>query len=139
MTAAVGMPPEMVEPMLDSPMTAEMGRLAHTVSFDGRVMLRGSMNGGPLPAEWADSVTVPTLVMDGGNSPAWLHNAARALVEVLPDVRYRTLEGQDHALPDHVQTLAPSVLTHRLLLAPDAAGDDRAAVVRDALDRVPAL
>src|SRR3954469_20239398 len=31
------------------------------------------------------------------------------------------LEGQDHALPDHVQTLAPSVLTHRLMLAPDAA------------------
>jgi MoxR-like ATPase len=38
-----------------------------------------------------------------------------------------------------VQALAHTVLTHRLLLAPDAAGDDRAAVVRDALDRVPAL
>jgi MoxR-like ATPase len=49
------------------------------------------------------------------------------------------LDGRDHALPDDVQALAPSVLTHRLLLAPDAAGDDRAAVVRDALDRVPAL
>jgi MoxR-like ATPase len=59
-----------------------------------------------------------------------LFRAAKALA---------ALEGRDHALPDHVQTLAPSVLTHRLLLAPDAAGDDRAAVVRDALDRVPAL
>jgi MoxR-like ATPase len=59
-----------------------------------------------------------------------LFRAAKALA---------ALEGQDHALPDHVQALAPSVLTHRLLLAPDAAGDDRAAVVRDALDRVPAL
>src|ERR687892_260953 len=49
------------------------------------------------------------------------------------------LDGRDHALPDDVQALAGSVLTHRLLLAPDAAGDDRAAVVRDALDRVPAL
>jgi MoxR-like ATPase len=49
------------------------------------------------------------------------------------------LEGRDHALPDHVQALAPSVLTHRLLLAPDAAGGDRADVVRDALERVPAL
>jgi MoxR-like ATPase len=49
------------------------------------------------------------------------------------------LDGRDHALPDDVQALAPTVLTHRLLLAPDAAGDDRAAVVRDALDRVPAL
>jgi MoxR-like ATPase len=49
------------------------------------------------------------------------------------------LEGRDHALPDHVQALAPSVLTHRLLLAPDAAGSERADVVRDALERVPAL
>jgi len=49
------------------------------------------------------------------------------------------LDGRDHALPDDVQALAPTVLPHRLLLAPDAAGDDRAAVVRDALERVPAL
>jgi MoxR-like ATPase len=59
-----------------------------------------------------------------------LFRAAKALA---------ALEGVDHALPDHVQALAPAVLTHRLLLAPDAVGDDRAAVVRDALDRVPAL
>ena len=49
------------------------------------------------------------------------------------------LEGRDHALPDDVKALAPSVLPHRLLLAPEAAGDDREAVVRDALDQVPAL
>jgi MoxR-like ATPase len=49
------------------------------------------------------------------------------------------LEGRDHALPDDVQALAPSVLTHRLLLAADAAGGERSDVVRDALERVPAL
>jgi MoxR-like ATPase len=49
------------------------------------------------------------------------------------------LEGRDHALTDDVQKLAPSVLTHRLLLAADAAGSERADVVRDALERVPAL
>jgi MoxR-like ATPase len=49
------------------------------------------------------------------------------------------LEGRDHALPDDVQALAPSVLPHRLLLAADAAGEDRADIVRDALERVPAL
>src|SRR5262245_32704367 len=59
-----------------------------------------------------------------------LFRAAKALA---------ALDGRDHALPDDVQALAHTVLTHRLLLAPDAAGDDRAAVVRDALDRVPAL
>ena len=49
------------------------------------------------------------------------------------------LEGRDHALPDDVQALAPAVLTHRLLLAPEAAGASRADVVRDVLSRVPAL
>jgi MoxR-like ATPase len=49
------------------------------------------------------------------------------------------LDGRDHALPDDVQALAGSVLTHRLLLAPGSGGDSRAAVVRDALDRVSAL
>ena len=48
------------------------------------------------------------------------------------------LDARDHALPDDVQELAPSVLTHRLLLAP-AAVAERVDVVRDALDRVPAL
>jgi pimeloyl-ACP methyl ester carboxylesterase len=96
MTEAVGMPSEMVEPMLLSPMVEAMEPIAHTVAYDGRVMLGGSMNGEPLPTRWTRSVTVPALVMDGGNSPTWLHSAARALVSVLPDVEYRTLEGQDH-------------------------------------------
>jgi MoxR-like ATPase len=71
--------------------------------------------------------------VDLGASPRaglMLFRAAKALA---------ALEGRDHALPDDVQALAPSVLPHRLLLAPDSAGDDRAGVVRDALDRVPAL
>jgi MoxR-like ATPase len=59
-----------------------------------------------------------------------LFRAAKALA---------ALEGRDHALPDDVQGLAPSVLTHRLLLAPDVSGDERPGVIRDALDRVPAL
>jgi MoxR-like ATPase len=52
---------------------------------------------------------------------------------------FAALQGRDHVLPDDVQALARSVLTHRLLLAPGSVGDDRLAVVRDALDRVPAL
>jgi pimeloyl-ACP methyl ester carboxylesterase len=111
MTNAVGMPAEMVEPLLDSPMVADIERLAHTVSYDGRVMLRGSMYGEPLPAEWRDSVTVPTLVMAGGNSPEWLHNSCRSLVALLPDVCYRTIEGQDHAAaPDAVAPVVEEFL-----------------------------
>ena len=50
-----------------------------------------------------------------------------------------TSSGRDHALPDDVQKLAGAVLTHRLLLAPGTGSDERAVVVREALERVPAL
>jgi MoxR-like ATPase len=49
------------------------------------------------------------------------------------------LEGRDHALPDDVQALAPSVLEHRLLLTPGATLDDRREAVRDAVRRTGAL
>jgi MoxR-like ATPase len=59
-----------------------------------------------------------------------LFRAAKALA---------ALEGRDHALPDDVQKMAPAVLTHRLLLSPGTGSDQRATVVRDALERVPAF
>jgi MoxR-like ATPase len=52
---------------------------------------------------------------------------------------FAALDGRDHALPDDVQKLAGAVLTHRLLLAPGTGADERDVVVRDALERVPAL
>ncbi len=59
-----------------------------------------------------------------------LFRAAKALA---------ALDARDHALPDDVQKMAGAVLTHRLLLAPGTGADERAVVVRDALERVPAL
>jgi MoxR-like ATPase len=53
------------------------------------------------------------------------------------------LECRDHALPDDVQVLAQPVLAHRLLLAPDAAGEEleatRRHVVADAVSATPAM
>jgi len=54
--------------------------------------------------KWA-SVTVPTLVIDGGASPAWLPHAAQALADVLRNAQRRTLEGQAHDVAPEV--LAP--------------------------------
>jgi MoxR-like ATPase len=59
-----------------------------------------------------------------------LFRAAKALA---------ALDARDHALPDDVQKMAGAVLTHRLLLSPGTGADERATVVRDALERVPAL
>ncbi len=71
--------------------------------------------------------------VDLGASPRaglMLFRAAKALA---------ALDARDHALPDDVQKMATAVLSHRLLLAPGTGSDERAAVVRDALERVPAL
>jgi MoxR-like ATPase len=71
--------------------------------------------------------------VDLGASPRaglMLFRAAKALA---------ALDGRNHALPDDVQKMAGAVLTHRLLLSPGTGTDERATVVRDALERVPAL
>jgi MoxR-like ATPase len=71
--------------------------------------------------------------VDLGASPRaglMLFRAAKALA---------ALDGRDHALPDDVQQMAGAVLTHRLLLSPGTGTDERDTVVRDALERVPAL
>src|SRR3954449_13597169 len=52
---------------------------------------------------------------------------------------FALIRGRDHALPDDVQALAPTVLAHRLMLVPEAAGVDRAEVVADAIAATPAL
>ena len=59
-----------------------------------------------------------------------LFRAAKALA---------ALDQRDHALPDDVQALAPAVLAHRLALAPGAIAGNATDVVREALERVPAL
>jgi MoxR-like ATPase len=52
---------------------------------------------------------------------------------------HAALEGREHALPDDVQELAASVLSHRLLLSARTTEAERAAIVTDALRGVPAL
>jgi MoxR-like ATPase len=49
------------------------------------------------------------------------------------------LNGRDHALPDDVQALAPTVLSHRLMLVPEAAGVERGEIVAAAVSATPAL
>ncbi len=49
------------------------------------------------------------------------------------------INGRDHALPDDVQALADPILSHRIMLIPEAAGTRREDVVRDAVASTPAL
>jgi pimeloyl-ACP methyl ester carboxylesterase len=104
MTVAVGMPQAMVDGMRQAPVWAQLEGIAHTLIYDQTIM-NPELHGRPLPREWGAEVTVPTLVMDGGKSPAWMRNAAQALADVLPTARHLTVEDCDHAVPP--ETIAP--------------------------------
>jgi MoxR-like ATPase len=64
----------------------------------------------------------------------------RAGLMLLRAAKARALvQGRDHALPDDVQGLAETVLAHRLMLVPEAAGVERGMIVADAIAATPAL
>ena len=79
------------------PAWSKLTAVAHTLPYD-LAFVTDYQAGKPLPRSRWTGATTPTLVMDGGKSPAWLRNAARALSEVLPNASYRTLPGQTHVI-----------------------------------------
>src|SRR5882672_5922805 len=79
------------------PVWSKLKAVAHTLPYDGAIV-RNNQRGEPLPASRWASVTIPALVMDGGNSPAWMLHANRSLASILQNAQYRTLEGQTHML-----------------------------------------
>lgn len=111
MTKAILIPPEFVAQMRNAPMSelfgddagmkppewADMEKVAHTLAYDGMVM-GDTMSGKPLPPKKWFANRAPTLVITGGNSEAFFHDGARALVNDLPHAEHRILDGQDHAV-----------------------------------------
>jgi pimeloyl-ACP methyl ester carboxylesterase len=96
LTTAVGLPAEYLAPMRESPMWAGMEAVAHTLAYDGAVV-GDSMSGTPAAADRWRTVTVPTLVLDGGQTP-WMSTGADALAKALPRGQRRTLTGQEHGV-----------------------------------------
>jgi len=107
MTAGVGLPDEVIAGMRNDESWKWMESLAHAIPYDGMVM-GDTMSGSPEPLERWRLVAVPTLVMHGGDSPAWQRNGARAIAAVLPNARHRTLDGQQHRVAP--ETLAPVLI-----------------------------
>lgn len=105
MSEALSMPHEVVAQMRSAPYWAGLEKVAHTLPYD--LIITGPIQtGSPAPlARWS-SITAPALVMDGGESPAWMHTGVRALAEILPNATHRTLEGQTHAADPKVLAAA---------------------------------
>lgn len=104
MVNAVGVPEEFVAQMRQEPFWSTFEAVAHTLPYDATLM-EGTMFGEALPAERWISVVVPTLVVDGGESPAYMHSGAQALADILPNAQRRTLAGQTHEVAP--ESLAP--------------------------------
>jgi pimeloyl-ACP methyl ester carboxylesterase len=101
MTRALRVPAEEVAHMRNAPMWEAMEAVAPTLVYDGAIM-GDAMRGSPEPLrKWAP-VTMPTLVMDGGKSPAFMHSGAQALTDILPHAQHRRFPGQDHGVAEEV-------------------------------------
>ena len=95
-----GAPAEAVAGMRQTPVWSLFEAVAPTLAYDNTIMGDGSV-----PVKLLASVTVPTLVLDGGASPAFMQNAAQAVADALPNAQHRTLEGQTHDVAPEI--LAP--------------------------------
>jgi pimeloyl-ACP methyl ester carboxylesterase len=107
MTTVVGAPAFVAVVIRFMPAWSKLKAAAPTLRHDLAVM-GDSQLGRPLPEELRKvlgSIAVPTLVADGGKSPAWIRNGGQAVADAVPDVQRRTLPGQTHQVKAAV--LAP--------------------------------
>jgi pimeloyl-ACP methyl ester carboxylesterase len=88
---AIRIPDQVVVQMRHEPFRPALEAIAHTLVYEALLV-----DGFQFPTELVASVTVPTLVIDGEQSPPIMHGAAAALDETLPNARRRTLAGQSH-------------------------------------------
>jgi alpha-beta hydrolase superfamily lysophospholipase len=86
------------------PSWPEAEAVAHTLAYEAAVMGPGNA----LPANRLAAITQPTLVLTGGNSPAWITNAGKAVAGTIPAAAHRVLEGQTHNVSP--KALAPELL-----------------------------
>ena len=95
-----GTPAEAVAGMRQTPIWPLFEAVAPTLAYDDAIM-----GDGTVPTARLASITVPTLVMAGGASPAFMQDAAQAVARALPNAQLRILEGQTHDVAP--QVLAP--------------------------------
>ncbi|GAA0948283.1 alpha/beta hydrolase [Nonomuraea longicatena] len=109
LTKTVFLPAEMVDEMRAQPFFAAMEAVGDTVAYDGEIM-DGLMSGNPLPTDRWNAVTTPTLVLYGGASEQWMHNAAHALAETLPTTATPQISGLDNQTHEiAADILAPTI------------------------------
>ncbi|MFB9906989.1 alpha/beta fold hydrolase [Allokutzneria oryzae] len=105
--ASTGTPSEMIDQMRSGPHWPAMEAVAPSLAYDSAVM-RNVARGGAVPTESLGSVTVPTLAMSGGDSPAFFGAAAQRIAEGVKNGVHLVLPGQTHFVDTAV--LAPALI-----------------------------
>lgn len=86
-----GMQPDQLEGLKSSPEWKGMVQTGPTLVYDFVVM-----GDGAIPVKAAKNIEVPTLVMDGEKSPAFMHITADSLGKLIPRAERKTLKDQMH-------------------------------------------
>lgn len=98
-----GIPADKMEAMKKSPEWNELVRIGHTLRYDFDILGDGSV-----PTDAAKNIAIPTLVMDGEKSFAFMHATADAVGNIIPGAVRKTIKGQTHELSP--QAVAPVLL-----------------------------
>ena len=88
----MGMPDALVDGISHDP---DMQALAPTMLYDLAVM--GDDTRRTIPEDLVRAITVPTLVLAGGDSPDFFRAIATRIAEVLPNGQYQVLDGSTTA------------------------------------------
>jgi pimeloyl-ACP methyl ester carboxylesterase len=102
----VGAPAPMVALMRLTPVWRKLTAVAHTLPYDLSIVVPFEQ-GEPLPDGYYDAVAVPTLVLVGGRSPAYMRSSQAAIADALTGGRLDVLPRQTHMVKAAV--LAPVV------------------------------
>jgi pimeloyl-ACP methyl ester carboxylesterase len=103
--AFVGTPAAQIEGMRNAPVWSMFESVALTLAYDAAAMGGSDRS---VPVERVSSITAPTLVMHGGAGLLFIKQSALALSKAIPNAKFRTLEGQTHAVAS--QAIAPVLI-----------------------------
>lgn len=101
--AQLGMPPQALEHIRQSPHWAGMTAIEHTLAYDLTVVGEDGV-----PAERFGRIGVPVLVLVGGDGWDWIRAAGAAVADAVPQGRLAEVPGQGH-------DVAPDALAGALL------------------------
>ena len=96
MARQLGMPAAMVAAMQVLPTWSKLKKLAPTLLYDLQV-IQATQSGGPSARDRWTGVTMPTLVLTGEKSDAFLHNGGRALAQLLPAATHVSVAKANHS------------------------------------------